>query len=75
MRSMSLPFLSKISVVGSDSKAHSRPVEVGVREPDQVQILKGLKPGERVVSVGAYALADNSSVTIAPAAPAGEPQP
>ncbi|HET9783318.1 MAG TPA: efflux RND transporter periplasmic adaptor subunit [Terriglobales bacterium] len=66
---------TSVMVVGSDSKAHSRPVEVGVREPDQVQIVKGLKPGERVVSVGAYALADNSSVTIAPAAGAGAPQP
>ena len=69
---------TSVMVVGSDSKAHSRPVDVGVREPDQVQIVKGLKPGERVVSVGAYALADNSSVTIvsaAPAAPAGGPQP
>lgn len=66
---------TSVMVVGSDSKAHSRPVEVGVREPDEVQIVKGLKPGERVVSVGAYALADNSSVTIAPAAGAGAPQP
>lgn len=66
---------TSVMVIGSDHKAHSRPVEVGIREPDQVQILKGLQPGERVVTVGAYGLADGSQVTLAPAPPAGEPQP
>ncbi|MGH9481469.1 MAG: efflux RND transporter periplasmic adaptor subunit [Terriglobales bacterium] len=62
---------TSVMVVGSDSTAHEREVEVGVREADRVQIVKGVQPGERVVTVGAYGLADNTRVTIE-SAPAGE---
>lgn len=58
-----------VMVVGADSKAHQKSVDVGVREPDQVQILKGLQVGDRVVSVGAFGLPDQTQVKVEAAAP------
>ncbi len=51
-----------VMVVGSDSVAHKREVEIGIQTPDSVQIVSGLKPGEQVVSTGAYGLPDNTKV-------------
>jgi RND family efflux transporter MFP subunit len=51
-----------VMVVGSDSVAHKREVETGIQTPDSVQIVSGLKPGEQVVSTGAYGLPDNTKV-------------
>jgi HlyD family secretion protein len=51
-------------VVGADSKAHERKVDVGIREPDKVQILSGVKPGEQVITVGGVGLEDGSKVQI-----------
>jgi multidrug efflux pump subunit AcrA (membrane-fusion protein) len=51
-------------VVGSDSTAKERKIEIGVRESDKVQILKGLQPGEKVVAVGGLGLADGAKVTL-----------
>jgi HlyD family secretion protein len=53
-----------IMAVGSDSKAHERKVEAGVREPDKVQILSGVKPGEQVITVGGVGLEDGAKVRI-----------
>lgn len=62
-----------VMVVGSDSVAHKRDVEAGIQTPDSVQIVSGVKPGEQVVSVGAYGLTDNTKVKVeAPAAPGKE---
>ena len=41
-----------VVVVSSDSVAHLRKVDVGIREGDKVQLLNGVKPGESVVVVG-----------------------
>ena len=49
-------------VVGNDSLAHERKIELGIREPDKVQVLKGLTPGEQVVTVGVVGLQDNAKV-------------
>jgi multidrug efflux pump subunit AcrA (membrane-fusion protein) len=51
-----------VMVVGPDSVAHKREVETGIETPDSVQIVSGVKPGEQVVSTGAYGLADNTKV-------------
>ncbi|MDQ2948730.1 MAG: efflux RND transporter periplasmic adaptor subunit [Acidobacteriota bacterium] len=51
-------------VVGADSTAKERKIEIGVRESDKVQILKGLQPGEKVVTVGGLGLADGAKVTV-----------
>ncbi|MGH9475340.1 MAG: efflux RND transporter periplasmic adaptor subunit [Terriglobales bacterium] len=55
---------TSVMVVGSDHKAHQVTVTVGVREPDSVQILKGVHAGEPVISQGAYALADGTPVSV-----------
>jgi multidrug efflux pump subunit AcrA (membrane-fusion protein) len=60
-----------VMVVGSDGVAHKREVETGIQTSDSVQIVSGLKPGEQVVSVGAYGLPDNTKVKVEAPAPAG----
>ncbi|MGE5647055.1 MAG: efflux RND transporter periplasmic adaptor subunit [Acidobacteriota bacterium] len=55
---------NSVLVVGSDSTVHEKKVEVGIREPDKVQILRGLEPGERVVTVGGLGLPDGAKVRI-----------
>jgi HlyD family secretion protein len=51
-------------VVGPDSVAHERKVEVGVRQSDQVQITNGVKPGEQVITFGALGLEDKAKVVV-----------
>jgi multidrug efflux pump subunit AcrA (membrane-fusion protein) len=55
----------QVLVVGADSKAHEKKVEVGVREPEKVQILKGVAVGEKVITVGGVGLEDGAKVTLA----------
>lgn len=54
----------KVMVAGKDSLAHERPVTVGVRENDQVQILKGVTPGEQVIVDGALGLDDKAKIQV-----------
>ena len=62
-----------VMVIGSDGVAHKREVEIGVQTADSVQISSGVKPGEQVVSTGAYGLPDKTKVKIeAPAGPEEE---
>ncbi len=51
-------------MVISGGKAQGRDVKVGIQTPDTVQIVSGLKPGEQVVSQGAYGLPDGTKVKI-----------
>ena len=53
-----------VLVISPDSRAHVRKIEVGIREADRVQVVKGLEPGEEVVVVGGLGLEDNSKVRI-----------
>jgi HlyD family secretion protein len=57
----------QVLVVGPDSKAHEKKVEVGIREPDRVQIVKGVAAGEKVITVGGVGLEDGAKVTLATA--------
>lgn len=62
-----------VMVIGSDSMAHKRDVETGIQTADSIQIVSGVKPGEQIVSAGAYGLPDNTKVKVeAPAAPGGD---
>jgi HlyD family secretion protein len=62
-----------LMVIGGDGNAHKRDVETGIQTTDSVQIVSGVKPGEQVVSVGAYGLPDNTKVKVeAPAQPGKE---
>jgi HlyD family secretion protein len=63
-----------VAVVGSDGRVHLRNVTLGVTSDGHVQVAKGLKPGEQVVTTGAYNLPDNTRVQEAPSMPA-EPAP
>ena len=51
-------------VIGPDSTAHHRSVELGISQDDKTQITKGLKVGEQVISSGAYAMDDGTKVKI-----------
>ncbi|MDQ2731405.1 MAG: efflux RND transporter periplasmic adaptor subunit [Armatimonadota bacterium] len=51
-----------VFVVDSKNIAHAKEVSEGVREGDRVQILTGLKDGDRVVTTGAYELSDGTHV-------------
>ena len=53
-----------VLVISADSIAHRRPVQVGVREGDKVQILNGCRPGEEVVVVGGLGVDDKAKVKI-----------
>jgi len=53
-----------VLVVGSDSLAHRRQVEIGIGQPDVVQILKGLNLGEQVVVVGGLGVEDKTKVKV-----------
>jgi RND family efflux transporter MFP subunit len=53
-----------VMVAGSDSLAHRRTIETGIREGDKVQVVKGLEPGEQVIVVGALGLEDKAKVRI-----------
>lgn len=63
-------------VVGPDLVAHEREIEVGVRTSEKAQILKGLNPGEKVITSGGVGLEDGAKVriTAAPAQDKGEDQ-
>ena len=51
-------------VISADNVAHRRPVKLGVREGDKVQILNGVRPGEEVVIVGGIGLDDKAKVKV-----------
>jgi HlyD family secretion protein len=62
-----------LMVLGDDGAAHKREVETGIQTGESVQIVSGIKAGERVVTVGAYGLPDNTKVKVeTPAAPGKE---
>lgn len=57
-----------VMVVDSSGIAHQRDVQIGITDGARVQIVSGLKAGERVVTIGAYAMQDGAKVEIVPPA-------
>lgn len=60
---------------GADGQAHQISVETGLKGTgdngeDDTQILKGLTPGEQVVTVGGYGLPDGTRIRVASGTPA-----
>lgn len=53
-----------VMLVGSDGRAHQQAVKTGVKQGDDVEIVDGLKEGQKVVTAGAYGLPDNTKITI-----------
>jgi multidrug efflux pump subunit AcrA (membrane-fusion protein) len=64
---------AQLMVVDGQSQANSRDVKTGIQTGEQVQIISGLKPGEIVVTQGAYGLPDKTKVKVEkPESPAAE---
>jgi HlyD family secretion protein len=61
-----------VMIFGDDGMAHTRPVKAGIHESGKVQIVDGLKVGEKVITVGAYGLDDKTKVQLGEAAKEGE---
>ncbi|HEU4415798.1 MAG TPA: efflux RND transporter periplasmic adaptor subunit [Candidatus Angelobacter sp.] len=55
---------AQVMVVDSQSHVQGRDVKTGIQSGQQVQIVSGLKPGEVVVTQGAYGLPDKTKVKI-----------
>jgi multidrug efflux pump subunit AcrA (membrane-fusion protein) len=53
---------SYVFTVGADSRAHRTVVTIGIRNPCEVQVTQGLKPGDLVITSGGYALSDGLEV-------------
>lgn len=53
-----------VAVVGSDLVAHIRPVELGARDGDNIEVVKGLKEGDSVVIEGGVGLEDGKKVVL-----------
>jgi membrane fusion protein (multidrug efflux system) len=58
-----------VFVIGTDSLAHARAVEVGARSSGRAAIRGGLSPGDRVATMGAYGLVDGMRVVPGAAPP------
>ena len=55
---------SSVIVVGTDLVAHVRQIQTGIRQEKLIQVLTGLSPGEKVVTVGGLGLQDDTKVRI-----------
>lgn len=65
-----------VMIAGADGLAHQQAVTLGIRNGDDVQIIEGVKQGDKVVSNGAYGLPDKTKIKIESAeAPSGEAKP
>jgi HlyD family secretion protein len=61
---------AQVMVINSEGVAEARDVKVGIQTPEQAQIVSGLKPGEQVVTQGAYGLPDKTKVKVEKPTPA-----
>lgn len=65
-----------VMLAGSDGLAHQQGVKVGVRNGDDVQVVEGVKEGDKVITSGAYGLPDKTKIKIETAeAPAEASKP
>jgi multidrug efflux pump subunit AcrA (membrane-fusion protein) len=63
----------QVMVIDSTSTAQSRDVKTGIQNGQDVQIVSGIKPGEMVITEGAYGLPDKTKVKVEkPSAENGE---
>jgi HlyD family secretion protein len=60
-----------IMLAGSDGLAHQQAVKLGIRNGEDVQVVDGVKEGDRVVSSGAYGLPDKTKIKIEAAEASG----
>ena len=62
-------------VAGPDGRAHQTAVKTGIHDGDQMQIVEGVKAGDKVIVSGAYALPDKTKITLEAANQPGEKKP
>jgi HlyD family secretion protein len=53
-----------VMVVGTDSAAHKKSVELGIQDGDDVQITKGLTTADMVITNGSYGLDEGAKVKV-----------
>jgi HlyD family secretion protein len=51
-------------VVGADGVSHRKPVEVGIQNDGDIQIVSGLTANDVVVTGGAYGLEDGTKIKV-----------
>ena len=56
---------TSVIILDTDNKPQKKKVTAGIRDGDNVQITKGLQGGERVVTVGAFALSQEDDPVLA----------
>jgi multidrug efflux pump subunit AcrA (membrane-fusion protein) len=56
---------TSVIVLDTDNKPHKKKVKVGIRDGGDVQVTEGLQGGERVVTVGAFALSQEDDPVLA----------
>lgn len=56
-----------VMVVGSDGAAHRKPVTLGIKGEDDVQITGGITADDFVITTGAYGIDDGTKVKVGPA--------
>ncbi|MEO6830503.1 MAG: efflux RND transporter periplasmic adaptor subunit [Acidobacteriaceae bacterium] len=55
-----------VMVVDANSVAHQREIKTGITDGNEVQVIGGLRAGEKVVTSGAYAMDDGTKVAVVP---------
>ncbi len=55
---------TNVLIVGSDGAAHKRPVKVGLRTSEKVQVLSGVNATDMVITEGGYGLDDGTKVKV-----------
>jgi len=53
-----------VMVINGNNVAHQRDIETGIIDGDKAQVIRGLMAGETVVTSGAYAMENNTRVSI-----------
>jgi len=56
---------TSVIILDTDNKPHKKKVKVGIRDAGEVQVTEGLQGGERVVTVGAFALSQEDDPVLA----------
>jgi multidrug efflux pump subunit AcrA (membrane-fusion protein) len=59
-------------VAGADGKAHQKPIKIGFKQGDQLQILDGVSEGDQIIASGAYGLPDNTKIRVEAAQESGK---
>lgn len=60
-----------VMIAGPDGHAHESKVQTGIRNGDQVQIVSGVKPGQRVIVEGGIGLPNGAPIKVVTAGAAG----